>query len=263
MMVPDSRSFSELMQGSSNDDRFALGRLKEKRGEFDEALQIYRKIPKSDAKHHEAQHRTAVVLMKMNKLAEAKTAFETAIAVEEPSGKLLNDFGYYHFLTGDDASAEKYYRKALEKDPDFTPAWTNLGLTFGAQERFEEARRAFQRTGKSAAEVHANMGYVLASRKMFEAAQTEFAQALKEQPDLEPAVEGLLQVSSKVPGREAVTVVKTIGTPHESKSADESSAEQDSDAGVPQSVPFVKSHRNGDHLQIRPLPPTDSPEEKP
>jgi len=72
---------------------------------------------------------------------------------DEP--RLINSVGVTYFREGGDAEeAERYFREALKRAPDFSPALSNLSSLFGSLERFDEsaeyARRAIKCNPESA-----------------------------------------------------------------------------------------------------------------
>jgi Flp pilus assembly protein TadD len=135
---------------------------------------------------------------------------------------LVNDLGYHYYLQNRLADAERQFLKAAELKPDRKSAWTNLGLTFGQEQQFDQAWTAFQRGVDMPAQAHCNMGYVYSQANQLNKAQSEFRAALSLDPNLQAAAEGLLQVSAKIPGQEPLTVVSTIAKPKlaEADSAD-------------------------------------------
>jgi Tfp pilus assembly protein PilF len=228
------------MDGKPIDDQLAIARLKEKRGDLNEANMSYRDIIKSNPGNAEALHRSAVSLTKQSNMDEAKKLFRKALEIDTPSAKLLNDYGYFCFINNDHREAEAYFRKAIDRQKDFLPAWTNLGLTLGEQGQFEESRNAFQSASPAASDVHCNMGYVYANQRMYELAQTEFGLALKENPNHAVAVEGLLQVSQKLPGKEPRTVLRTVASPNAHEEPPEKESSTDATTSLmPNSLPAV------------------------
>ncbi|MDZ4852355.1 MAG: tetratricopeptide repeat protein [Pirellulaceae bacterium] len=219
-LTTNGPTLAQFMDKRPTDDQLAIAKLKEKRGDLEEAQEIYRRILKADPKNTKALHRSAVLLTKQNKLDEAKSLFEKALDLDSYSVSLINDYGYHCFLKNDHVKAEELFIRALDLDPDFVPACTNLGLTLGEQARFDEARLAFQRATVSAAEIHCNMGYVYTHQQSFELARNEFNSALDIEPNHVVAIEGLLQVSRRIPGQEPITVVKTVGVPRKTEETD-------------------------------------------
>ncbi len=85
-----------------------------------------------------------------------------------------------HFKNEDYGLAEKYFRQAVEENPNLTVAWMGLAASYDRLRRFDLAARAYKivikQTGYTTA-VHNNLGYhhylqgnVAKARKHFNAA---------------------------------------------------------------------------------------------
>jgi len=85
-----------------------------------------------------------------------------------------------HFNNDDYGLAEKYYRQAVEENPNLTEAWMGLAASYDRLRRFDLAVRAYKvvikQTGYTTA-IHNNLGYhhylqgdVAKARKHFNAA---------------------------------------------------------------------------------------------
>lgn len=85
-----------------------------------------------------------------------------------------------HFKNEDYGLAEKYYRQAVEENPNLTEAWMGLAASYDRLRRFDLAARAYKvvikQTGYTTA-IHNNLGYhhylqgdVAKARKHFNAA---------------------------------------------------------------------------------------------
>ncbi len=219
-------SFADFLAEKPVDDQLAIAKIKENRGDLEEAQEDYRQILKSNPNHAESLHQAAVLASKMSSFDDAERLFQESLAVEKPTAKLLNDYGYHLFLQDELEKAEEYFRKAVDEDPEFVPALTNLGLTLGEMGRFDEARRTFQRAAKMPTEVFCNMGYVFANQGKFDLARKEYDHALEIEPDCEVAVEGLIQVAGQIPGSEPKVVLRTHGKRAKSVDLPENSLNQ-------------------------------------
>lgn len=67
-----------------------------------------------------------------------------------------------HFKNEDYGLSEKYFRQAVEEDPNLTVAWLGLAASYDRLRRFDLAMRAYKvvikQVGRTAA-VHNNLGY--------------------------------------------------------------------------------------------------------
>lgn len=197
----------------SVESRLAFANLLERRHEEDKARLIYEKLLVEQPGQPQALHRLAVMASKQGKFAEADKLFAQALGAGGPSAQLFNDIGYNHYLQDRLSDAEAAFRQAVESDGEFRPAWTNLGLVLGQQRKFDESRVAFEKATDVPAQVHCNLAYVHAQLGELEPAREQYLRALALDPRLTVAAEGLLQVSSRLPGREPVTIVSTTARP--------------------------------------------------
>ena len=60
-----------------------------------------------------------------------------------------NQLGYLASRSGDSASAEEHFRKAVEAAPAYTEAWINLAATLGMEAKFPEAEQAVAKALKA------------------------------------------------------------------------------------------------------------------
>jgi len=193
------------------DSQLAMARLCERRGENEQARAIYEKILRESPQHADALHRLGVVHTRENRRAEARKYFDEAARINT-SPELSNDRGYLLLLEGNYPAAEQDFRQATELKPNFTAAWTNLGLAIGYQERYDEAFAVFLRATNSPAEAHCNLGFVFSQQAKLAEAQKHYRQALVHDPALKIAAEALLQVAANLPGEEPRTILRTIAT---------------------------------------------------
>jgi Flp pilus assembly protein TadD len=104
---------------------------------------------------------------------------------------LLCDYGYNCYLQRRWAEAEAHLRKALELDPNLGRAHTNLGLVLARNGREAEALREFRHAGCREGPARTNLGFALMSESRWDEARHQFQLALKVDPTLTAAQEGL------------------------------------------------------------------------
>jgi tetratricopeptide (TPR) repeat protein len=80
----------------------------------------------------------------------AAQAFRAAATTDYPEirARSFSDLGYVTLLLGNLPDAQSYFNKALEADPTFPYAQTNLGYVLMAQGRYDAARELFVRLSK-------------------------------------------------------------------------------------------------------------------
>ncbi len=93
------------------------------------------------------------IMQDAGRLDESESLYEEAIkraevdSITEEMKRTVMKLSYYelgnvNFKRHDLKRAEDYYRKALKIDPEYSPAWNNLGYVLMKQGRCEEARSA-------------------------------------------------------------------------------------------------------------------------
>ncbi|MEX0818062.1 MAG: tetratricopeptide repeat protein, partial [Pirellulaceae bacterium] len=93
-----------------------------------EAIGLYQRARQHRPQAIDYSRRLAVLYDQEGDSANALREYGEAIAADPNNADLANDFGYFHFIQGDLASAEASFRKALTLDQNHPRAWTNLGL---------------------------------------------------------------------------------------------------------------------------------------
>jgi tetratricopeptide (TPR) repeat protein len=71
-----------------------------------------------------------IVYARTNRKAQARAAFERAVAIDKDNAIALNWLGVLAREAGSHAAAERYYRAALEADSGYAPAQLNLGILY-------------------------------------------------------------------------------------------------------------------------------------
>jgi Flp pilus assembly protein TadD len=187
--APDQKK--NLLEG-----QFAMARLCERRGESEQADQIYcallQKAPQ-DARLH---HRLGVLAMKKGDFTQAEERFRTAASLAPPTAALLSDIGYCCYLQEKLPEAEEVLNKALNLEPTYATAVNNLALVMGREGRFQESLDLFRRTN-SEAEAYANLAYVLAQNGETAQAKQMYLRALTLDNTLRAAAQAMLQIEER------------------------------------------------------------------
>jgi tetratricopeptide (TPR) repeat protein len=91
-----------------------------------------------------ALHSLGDVCFATNRSDEARECFEKALEldVENPQGHF--NLAEYHYDIGDLKTAEKYCRKAIELEPEFSFAYLTLGNICLDQEQVQESVHCFK-----------------------------------------------------------------------------------------------------------------------
>lgn len=107
-------------------------------------------------------------------------------AADFSAGAIPLEQGKLHFQNQQYGLAERYFRQAVEQDPNNAEAWLNLAACYDQLRRFELAQRAYdvaiKQLGHTAA-VHNNLGYHFYLRGNLPEAKRHFAAAYELEPD--------------------------------------------------------------------------------
>lgn len=180
---------------------YAEARILERRKDFAAAEKLYRELLVAQPKSRDCYHRLGVMAAVQGKYPEAQQLYQTALTCSEPTPDLLSDIGYCHYLQQQLPQAEQALRAALQIQPQHSAALNNLAMVVGEQDNLDEAYELFRRAG-DAAEAECNFAYLCAQRGDLRNAQAHFSRALDADPNLKPAAEALLQVSSELQHRQ-------------------------------------------------------------
>ncbi len=97
-----------------------------------------------------AYNHLGLALYRRGKVAEAVDAFDAALAIRANDEWVLNNRAVCAMTQRDIERAETLLRRALELDPNFADAWSNLGNVKWQQHDFDAAARCYQRAMESA-----------------------------------------------------------------------------------------------------------------
>lgn len=211
-LIPTSqeiRSATSLVKdtvtGKAKRDRlnktYAEARILERRKDFATAEKLYRELLVAQPKSRDCYHRLGVMAAVQGKFPEAQQLYQTALTCSEPTADLLSDIGYCHYLQQQLPQAEQALRAAIQIQPQHPAALNNLAMVLGEQDNLDEAYELFRRAG-NAAEAECNFAYLCAQRGDLRNAQAHFSRALDADPNLKPAAEALIQVSSELQHRQ-------------------------------------------------------------
>ena len=127
-----------------------------------------------------------VLLLFLPGLADAQTKVEEAVASNNRGIKLLKEG------KADEAIAE--FQKAVQLDPNYTPARQNLGYAYDRQGRSEEAMVHYQKAVEldpKSPVVYNNLGVLYDKERRYDEAMAEFEKALRVNPGDATALKNL------------------------------------------------------------------------
>lgn len=112
-------------------------------GQLDAAEALYRKVLQTRAGQPDALHFLGVLCHQRGRSDEGIRLIRMALRAVPRHADAHNNLGNIHKETGELAEAEACYRRALACDGHHIDALGNLALVLEAQQRFQEARRAY------------------------------------------------------------------------------------------------------------------------
>ncbi|MDR3607051.1 MAG: tetratricopeptide repeat protein [Oligoflexia bacterium] len=126
---------------------YHLAQYSEHIRDYAKAAELYRAaIDLTGGRYPAADLKLGSCLIKLGKFNDAQFAFKRALSVESKNDDLLFEIGKTELENGDLADAATSYRTLLERNPAHLQAWYNYGVAQVGLRRFEEARKAFEKT---------------------------------------------------------------------------------------------------------------------
>ena len=123
--------------------RWALAHSLSELGLKDESLAEYKKILAVNPRHAASLHNAALIYYGKKDYQQTVDYATKAVDSESNIPQYFNTIGLGYYGLKDWAGAEKAYRGALKKKPDYTDALFNLAGALYMQQRYREARDAY------------------------------------------------------------------------------------------------------------------------
>jgi Flp pilus assembly protein TadD len=176
-----------------------LGTVLARRGQTDEALDLYRQALQIDPGNSDAQYNLGLTLAGRNELDEALVHLNEAVRLVPHSAVAQRDLGVVLAQKGDLIGASKHLTESLRFAPRNATAHNVLGTVLARQGNLAEAVKEFARALQSEpdlADAHANLGLALAQLGHMEQAVQQWETAVGLDPKQENARRALDQVHS-------------------------------------------------------------------
>lgn len=126
--------------------------------------------------------------------AQARDYYQCALKVQPGLAMLHTNLGFSYYLEGEYPQAERALTRAVNQDPQYRRAWSNLGLLYYRWGRKSEALAALRKNG-SQAEALNDLGYIAMMEGAYDEAGSLFQRAIDASPRYYPrAVANLNQV---------------------------------------------------------------------
>ncbi|WP_417614949.1 tetratricopeptide repeat protein [Oceanisphaera sp.] len=127
---------------------------------------------------------------------QARHYYQCALKIQPGLAMLHTNLGFSYYLEGEYPQAERALTRAVNQDPQYQRAWSNLGLLYYRWGRKSEALAALQKNG-SPAEAFNDLGYIALMEGAAEEAASLFQRAIDASPRYYPkAVANLSQAKA-------------------------------------------------------------------
>jgi len=128
----------------SNDDAWTLYRVGEsylKSGNAEQAFAFFKRAEELAPFSPDFQNKTGAALMALNRVKEAEHQFRQILSEDPEFSPAYCNLGYIHFLSGNLKLAESEYNRALALDPDYEQAVENKAGLYLAQNDKKKAKQ--------------------------------------------------------------------------------------------------------------------------
>ncbi|MCT7656288.1 tetratricopeptide repeat protein [Oceanimonas sp. NS1] len=127
---------------------------------------------------------------------QARKHYRCALQIQPGMAMLHTNLGFSHYLNSDYPQAEQAYTRAVNQEPEYERAWSNLGLLYYRWGRQSEALMALRKI-MSQAEALNDLGYIAMMEGEYDIASSLFQRAIDASPRYYPkAVDNLSQAKS-------------------------------------------------------------------
>jgi eukaryotic-like serine/threonine-protein kinase len=133
---------AESLSPDSSAVRLAAGLLKETEGQYEEALDDYRRVLDREPQNVDALRSIAEVYDKLKMPSQAIAAYQKAIQLDPENYAGYHGLGVFYYYHGDYSQAAEQFQKAIERAPGLFDEYTNLGAALDDSGRDAEAERA-------------------------------------------------------------------------------------------------------------------------
>jgi tetratricopeptide (TPR) repeat protein len=182
-------AFERAAQGSpSASTLYRLGTLLVKAGRSAQARGAFEKALALQPDLAEASNDLGALLAEQGDLDAAIERFRAALAATPEYPDALNNLGYALLQTGQPEPARELYEKALLLQPDFAEALNNLGLIYGRAGELDRAEPLFRQAlakRPDYGEAASNLALVLVSRGQGGEAETLLTRFIEDHPEVE------------------------------------------------------------------------------
>jgi tetratricopeptide (TPR) repeat protein len=173
---------------------YSLGLALAAKGQFDEAIENYRKAIQINPDYRDALNNLGIALAAKGRFDEAIENYRKAIQIKPNDCEVLNNLGEALLHQGQLDEAIKNFRKAIQIKPNDYETQYNLGNALAAKGRFDEAIESYRKAiqiNPNYCEALNNLGIALANKGRFDEAIEAFRKAIQIKPNFSEALNNL------------------------------------------------------------------------
>jgi Tfp pilus assembly protein PilF len=185
-----------LTEKQKIDLQIALAVAAERQGRLEEAKKTYQGLIKTAPQRTELYHRLALLHSRQGECNLAESYYLQGLTLDPAHAELHCDLGYNYYLQERWTEAEASLRRAIALDNDLARAHNNLGLLLARTGRESEAMHQFAMAGAMPAEASVNLALAMIMDGRVEQAEAAYRYALRVNPSLQTAREGLATLQS-------------------------------------------------------------------
>jgi tetratricopeptide (TPR) repeat protein len=196
----DSRAIETIQERFLDDFSYVRSaRLLQQQGDYDAAMQQYRKALDLNPENADALCNMGIILAEQGRLEEARAHLEEAL--EYGPDQKHGHFNLAVLLSRrKDPKAIDHYLRALQIDPEFFEANLLLGMNLLELDKLEEATPYLSeaaRLGSNDPRAHYHLAVALHKQGEADRAAVHYGRALQHRPDHVPTLLGLASVRAK------------------------------------------------------------------
>jgi len=186
------------MTKTTFDDLLIQADASARQGDWQSTLELLQDAVRQEPEHTGALTGIGSCLVQLGRAQEAIAAFDRVVSLAPDSPQAYNNLGVANTLLRRWPEAESAFRQAISLDPDHLPAWKNLALVQLEQGQYGEGVQilaALVQANPEDAEALWMLGQCYEEAGDLASAGHMYREALKYQPELENARQGLERVS--------------------------------------------------------------------
>ncbi|MFP6573750.1 MAG: tetratricopeptide repeat protein [Pirellulaceae bacterium] len=173
------------------DVQIGLGRMYEKQGSRQAAMNAYVAALRHAPDHPNAHWRLGVLYDKLGDFASAEQSFRKSLTLNPLNPDCLCDYGYSLYLQARWQDAEETLREALSIDHSHRRSHNILGIIKARHSQFSQANHHFQQAGCTQAECEENIAFAMILDNRLEQARDHYERALQLNPQSKKSQDNL------------------------------------------------------------------------